>query len=99
MAFECLRDGTLRGRRHRGGGKGDRKAQWTRANAKRRVKRMEAAAAASLLRCSRFMYEVVCAFIIQDLDGLLSRFMRKAAADENNQQGFQALKKAWSFKR
>nr|WP_294887931.1 Wzz/FepE/Etk N-terminal domain-containing protein [uncultured Limnobacter sp.] len=25
--------------------------------------------------------------------------MRKAAADENNQQGFQALKKAWSFKR
>ncbi|PQJ26380.1 hypothetical protein BSZ31_02825 [Limnobacter sp. SAORIC-690] len=25
--------------------------------------------------------------------------MRKAAADENSQQGFQALKKAWSFKR
>ena len=32
--------------KHRGGGKGDVKPQWTRANAKRRLKRLAAAAAA-----------------------------------------------------
>ena len=33
-----------------------------------------------LQRTGRFLYEVVCAFVIHDLDGLLQRHMRKAAA-------------------
>jgi len=32
-----------------------------------------------LHRTSRFLYEVICAFVIHDLDGLLQRHMRKAA--------------------
>ena len=32
-----------------------------------------------LHRASVFMYEVVCAFVIQDLDGLIQRHMRKAS--------------------
>ena len=31
-----------------------------------------------LHRCAAFLYEVVCAFVLQDLDGLLQRHMRKA---------------------
>ena len=46
MAFQWLFDGTLKGRKHRGGGKGDVKAQWTRSNVKRRLKKIAAAAAA-----------------------------------------------------
>ena len=33
-----------------------------------------------LQRTGRFLYEVVCAFVVHDLDGLLQRHMRKAAA-------------------
>ena len=33
-----------------------------------------------LHRCAAFLYEVVCAFVIQDLDALVTRHMRKAAA-------------------
>ena len=33
-----------------------------------------------LHRCATFLYEVVCAFVIQDLDGLIQRHMRKASA-------------------
>lgn len=33
-----------------------------------------------LHRCAVFLYEVVCAFVIHDLDGLLQRHMRKASA-------------------
>ena len=33
-----------------------------------------------LLRCAAFFYDVVCAFVIQDVDGLLQRHMRKAAS-------------------
>ena len=32
-----------------------------------------------LHRCATFLYEVVCAFVIQDLDALIQRHMRKAA--------------------
>jgi len=34
-----------------------------------------------LHRCAAFLYEVVCAFVIQDLDGLLQRHMHKAAKE------------------
>jgi hypothetical protein len=33
-----------------------------------------------LHRCAAFLYEVVCAFVIQDLDALIQRHMRKALA-------------------
>ena len=33
-----------------------------------------------LHRCASFLYEVVCAFVIQDLDALVQRHMRKASA-------------------
>ena len=33
-----------------------------------------------LHRCAAFLYEVMCAFVIHDLDGLLQRHMRKASA-------------------
>jgi hypothetical protein len=33
-----------------------------------------------LHRCALFLYEVLCAFVIQDLDGLMQRHMRKAMA-------------------
>uniref|UniRef100_A0A7S2CE39 Uncharacterized protein n=1 Tax=Haptolina brevifila TaxID=156173 RepID=A0A7S2CE39_9EUKA len=32
-----------------------------------------------LHRCTSFLYEVVCAFVIQDVDALIQRHMRKAA--------------------
>ena len=46
MVFAWLRDGTLQGRSRRGGGTGDRKAQWQKATEKRRLEGMAAAAAA-----------------------------------------------------
>lgn len=32
-----------------------------------------------LYRCGAFLHEVVCAFVVQDLDALTQRHMRKAA--------------------
>ena len=34
-----------------------------------------------LHRCAAFLYDVVCAFALQDLEGLLQRHMRKAAVE------------------
>lgn len=31
-------------------------------------------------RCATFFYEVVCAFVLSDLEGLAMRYMRKSAA-------------------
>jgi len=50
MALEWLVAGTLLGRKHRGGGKGDRKAQTQRQNEKRRLARVAARTAAGRLK-------------------------------------------------
>lgn len=40
-----------------------------------------------LHRCAVFLYEVVCAFVIQDLDGLMQRHLRKGLTSRNVECG------------